>query len=251
KISNPIYSENNDSVYLKFINNDNLNIDATTPKLFVSFPDGAEREVVVDTGSTGLVISASAIPNASKLSPRPGKITYNSSGRIMIGSWLNTTVTIGDGDKYISTNIIPVLAVNEIQCLALARNCKPELNPEHVSMMGIGFDRESSLQSESTPNTNPLLNTNSGSNNGYKLTRNGIYVGINKDIAEGFSFIKLQPSKENKHEWIAPPACIKITGWQGYQCGTVLIDTGVKSMFLTIPNYTLNGGQLPNGITLD
>ncbi|ENT6814233.1 TPA: hypothetical protein R5X31_000969 [Enterobacter cloacae] len=251
EISKPIFSENNDSVYLKFINNDNLSGDETAPKLFVSFPDGAEREVVVDTGSTGLVISSSAIPNANNLSARPGKITYNSSGRIMIGSWLNTTLTIGDGEKFVSTNIIPVLAVNEIQCLAKARNCKPELNPEHVSMMGIGFDRESSLQSESTPNTNPLLNTKSGSNNGYTLTRNGIYVGINKDTAKGFSFIKLQPSNENKHEWIAPPACIKITGWQGYQCGTVLIDTGVKSMFLTIPNYSVNGGQLPNGTTLN
>ena len=58
------------------------------PRLRISF--GARSyAVVMDTGSTGIVVSADKIPNVDRLpSLGPGRLTYSSSGRIMIGRWV-------------------------------------------------------------------------------------------------------------------------------------------------------------------
>jgi hypothetical protein len=50
---------------------------------------------MMDTGSTGVVVSADKIPNIDRLqSLGPGKLTYSSSGRIMTGQWVVTPMTI-------------------------------------------------------------------------------------------------------------------------------------------------------------
>jgi hypothetical protein len=48
-----------------------------------------------DTGSTGIVVSAAAIPNVDRLPSRgPGALTYTSSGRIEQGDWVVVRATI-------------------------------------------------------------------------------------------------------------------------------------------------------------
>jgi hypothetical protein len=50
---------------------------------------------VMDTGSTGIVVSADKIPRIDTLpSLGPGTLTYSSSGRVMMGQWVITPVTI-------------------------------------------------------------------------------------------------------------------------------------------------------------
>ena len=54
----------------------------------------------MDTGSTGIVVSADKIPNIDRLpSLGPGRLTYSSSGRIMIGRWVVTPVTIMESQR--------------------------------------------------------------------------------------------------------------------------------------------------------
>jgi hypothetical protein len=57
--------------------------------------EGALVSAVMDTGSTGVVLSATSIPHVDKLpSLGPGSITYSSSGRIMTGNWVVTPLVI-------------------------------------------------------------------------------------------------------------------------------------------------------------
>jgi hypothetical protein len=68
------------------------------PRLRISFGERSYG-VVMDTGSTGIVVSADKIPNINRLqSLGPGKLTYSSSGRIMVRQWVVTPMTITGGN---------------------------------------------------------------------------------------------------------------------------------------------------------
>src|SRR5262249_12972931 len=100
------------------------------PRLRISF--GARSyDVVMDTGSTGVVASADKIPNVERLqSLGPGQLTYSSSGRVMIGQWVVTPMTIaGANGARVTTAPIPVLAVTRIECMPQARRCTPNDAP--------------------------------------------------------------------------------------------------------------------------
>jgi hypothetical protein len=90
---------------------------------------GRQVRAVMDTGSTGIVVSA--IPDIDRLPNRgPGTLTYTSSDRIMQGDWVVTRVTItGANGARVTTSPIPVLAVRSIACLDNARNCTPREDP--------------------------------------------------------------------------------------------------------------------------
>lgn len=237
----PQYNDASQSVYLQYYPSSKAPAGvAHTPGLRINFPGGDARPIEMDTGSTGIVISAESIPNFSQLSGTPGKLTYNSSGRIMIGSWVTTPVTVsGSNGQHFTTAPIPVLAVTQIACQDNARHCTPEDNPRGVAMMGVGFAREGSEQKQSTPDTNPLLNPATPDNfhKGYVVTRNGVHVGLNAAVTRGgFSYAKLQPDPRIPGEWQAAPVCIVVNSDQK-RCGTALVDTGVNEMFITLPNY--------------
>lgn len=248
----PRYDDAASSVYLQYYPSSKVAPGmAHTPGLRINFPDGDARPIEMDTGSTGIVISAGSIPNFGQLSGTPGKLTYNSSGRIMIGSWVTTPVTLnGSNGQHFTTAPIPVLAVTQIACQDNARHCTPEDNPRGVAMMGVGFAREGSEQKQSTPETNPLLNPadTAAFHKGYVVTRDGVHVGLNANVAgEGFSFVKLQPDPRITGEWQPAPVCITVNS-DAKRCGTALIDTGVTDMYLTLPNYPDN--PLPDDATL-
>ncbi|WP_312313025.1 hypothetical protein [Atlantibacter sp.] len=237
----PQYDDGTQSVYLQYYPSSKAAPGmAHTPGLRINFPDGDARPVEMDTGSTGIVISADAIPNIGQLTGTPGKLVYNSSGRIMIGTWVTTPVTLsGSNGTHFATAPIPVLAVTQIACQDNARHCTPEDNPRGVAMMGVGFAREGSEQQQSTPATNPLLNpaTPEGFHKGYVVTREGVHVGLNAAVTGGgFSYVKLEPDPQVAGEWQPAPVCIVVNN-DPKRCGTALIDTGVTDMFLTVPHY--------------
>lgn len=73
-------------VYLSFLSKrqDSGNLQRP-PLLGMSF-GGTQHRAVMDTGSTGIVVAASSIPDIDRLPNRgPGTLTYSSSGRIMRG----------------------------------------------------------------------------------------------------------------------------------------------------------------------
>lgn len=210
-----------------------------SPHLGISF-GGPVRPILVDTGSTGIVVSASRIPNVEALPGEPGTLTYSSSGRIMRGRWVSLPVGLWGADgASVTTKPVPVLAVERIDCTPRARDCTPEEAPGHVAMMGIGFGREGDSQAQSTPDTNPLLNRAGDRpealRRGYVLSREGVHVGLTEANTRGdWRFVSLAPHPTIPGEWQGVPACIALDG-QTPACGRALIDTGVTGMFLTLP----------------
>ena len=116
--SNP-YDAFDQTAFLAYLNAPDAGADLTRPpRLRISF-GGRSYAVVMDTGSTGIVVSADKIPNIDRLqSLGPGRLTYSSSGRIMIGRWVMTPVTImGRNGTSIAAAPIPVLAVDRVECM--------------------------------------------------------------------------------------------------------------------------------------
>src|SRR3569832_1919 len=140
--------------------------------------NGSLVSAVMDTGSTGVVISATSIPDIDKLpSLGPGEITYSSSGRIMNGHWVVPPLVIAGRSGMVRTRALAVLAVESISCTAPARRCAPEQHPTHVALLGIGFGRAHDKQPNSTPDHNPLLNLATGGPRSYVITLRGITIG--------------------------------------------------------------------------
>jgi predicted aspartyl protease len=232
--------------YLPYLNAPAPDGDMTrVPRLRISF--GARSyDVVMDTGSTGVVVSADKIPNIDRLpSLGPGELTYSSSGRVMIGQWVVTPMTIaGANGARVTTAPIPVLAVTRIECTPQARRCTPNDAPRGVSMLGVGFARRGDHQAQSGPDRNPFLNVarldGDGPNpaplrRGYIVTRRGVHVGLTAANTEGdFAYVKLARAADDR-DWAATPVCISVNGATPAACGTVLVDTGVTTMYLTVP----------------
>jgi hypothetical protein len=232
--------------YLPYLNAPAPDGDITrVPRLRISF--GARSyDVVLDTGSTGVVVSADKIPNIERLpSLGPGELTYSSSGRVMIGQWVVTPMTIaGANGARLTTAPIPVLAVTRVECTPQARRCTPNDAPRGVSMLGVGFARRGDHQAQSGPDRNPFLNVarldGDGANpaplrRGYIVTRRGIHVGLTAANTQGdFADVKLARAADDR-DWAATPACIAVNGATPAACGTILVDTGVTTMYLTVP----------------
>lgn len=182
-------------VYLPYLNAIH-GLQGRSPSLGLSFGRGIVRGTM-DTGSTGVVVAASTIPAFESLpSLGEGRLTYTSSGRVMIGRWVVTPLAIhGARGTVAQIDAIPVLAVTRVECLRNARNCKPSSSPRDIAMIGIGFAREADQQSQSTPDKNPFLHlANDGApyRQGYIVTRFGVHVGLTRANTEGtFRYFKL------------------------------------------------------------
>jgi hypothetical protein len=239
-------------VFLRYLNAPQAGSDLRdSPHLTLSF-GGRRLPAVMDTGSTGVVVSAAAIPGIDQLaSLGPATLTYTSSGRIMQGIWVTVPVTIAGADgASVTTTPIPVLAVRSISCTANARSCTPREDPRHVAMIGIGFGRKHNLQSASASAKNPFLNlpgmSPGGLRRGYVVTRQGVQVGLT-DASTPADFVTVALRRDEElGEWTSAPACIAINA-RAPACGTVLPDTGVTRMFLALPPGETEGQALPAG----
>ena len=233
------------SVFLPFVDTVQPGQPRTRPpQLHVVF---GRRHItaVMDTGSTGLVVAADAIPHWKRLHfLGPARLTYSSSGRVMEGQWVVTSVTIaGRGGTRVHTEPMPVMAVTRIACLARARNCTPVEHPRGVAMLGIGYAREADNQSQSTPDHNPFLRTEAEiagqARRGYVVTCDGVSVGLS-DAHPITDFLTIKLDRDERTgDWSAPPVCLSINSRTPLACGTVLVDTGVTGAFLSA-----GGGQL-------
>ena len=241
-------------VFLRYLNAPAAGVDLREPPhLMLSF-GGRRLKAVMDTGSTGVVVSASAIPGFEEL-PKdgPARLTYTSSGRIMEGVWVSVPVTIaGANGASVTTRPMPVLAVTSVDCTETARNCTPRDDPRHVAMIGVGFGRRnrSGPQADSSIDKNPFLNfsgTRAGAmHRGYLITRDGVELGVPAvDAPPGFVTVHLTRNQETG-DWFGAPACIAIADYSP-ACGTVLPDTGLTQMFLALPLSQVDGRAIPAG----
>lgn len=207
---------------------------------------GETHSAIMDTGSTGVVVSATSIAGFENLQPLGrGQVFYSSSGRIMRGVYVEVPVTIvGANGARLTTRPIRVLAVTRIDCARRARSCRPIDMPRRVSMLGIGFARGK----QDGAARNPFLNLpgmgargEAGTlGRGYVVGRDGVRVGLSERDREGFSIVKLRPDPATG-DWEATPVCLSLEGRTPRACGTLLMDTGVTTMFLTLPNPQTDG----------
>ena len=244
----PDYRSAAGSVHLRYLNAGGGDIRAV-PRIGLSFGERVMR-AELDSGSTGVVVAAALIPGFDQLPViSDGRLTYTSSGRVMIGSWVTTPLSlVGEDGASVTTEPMPILAVTRVECLEQSRNCTPNDDPRDIAMVGIGFAREGDRQAESTPEKNPLLRVSAGTaRKGYVLRAEGIDVGIDEKVARGdFRFVKLE-RQEDLPDWKAVPACISVGGASPAACGTMLVDTGVGDMFLTVPPSEAQPGPLDDG----
>ncbi|MET0868596.1 MAG: hypothetical protein ABWY35_10870 [Pseudorhodoplanes sp.] len=223
------------------------------PRIGLSFGERT-LNAVLDSGSTGIVVAARYIPDFESLpSTGEGRLTYSSSGRVMVGQWVVTRVgLVGRDGERVETEPMPVLAVTRVECWENARHCTPHDDPSGIAMVGVGFAREGDHQSQSMPDKNPLLRIAGGGSErrqGYILSPEGVHVGLTGANTRGdFRYIKLQRAAD-RPDWEPLPACISINGQTPPACGSMLMDTGVSTMFITLPSAQAagNAGSLPPG----
>ncbi len=245
----PDYGPYRSGTFLRYLNAGEGGI-RETPRIGLSFGDRVLK-ATLDSGSTGVVVAAAFIPNVDQLPViGPGKLTYTSSGRVMEGSWVTTSLTLSGADgAAVTTEPMPVLAVTRVACLETARDCTPNDDPRDIAMVGIGFAREADRQAESTPDKNPVLRVagEGERRRGYVLTAEGIHVGLTRENTRGeFRFVKLE-RQDALPDWKAVPACISIAGQAPPACGSMLVDTGVGAMFMTVPPSQAPSAPLPEG----
>lgn len=213
--------------------------------------------VVMDTGSTGLVISAADLPGWSAAKAAgypPGWEFLSSSKRLWVGRWIPTTVTfLGGKTGEIARAEVPILVVDtEMHCPGYDVKASPGTcaspqatvsMPKGIAYMGVGFGREGNGQSQGTPSRNPLLNLIAfdgqpiapGSyRKGYVVTREGVRVGLTPAVAAGFRFVKLgAPGPGGPMDWPQAPMQVA-AGTLPDQPGALLIDTGIPTMYLGV-----------------
>ncbi|MBV8190099.1 MAG: hypothetical protein JOY64_20425 [Alphaproteobacteria bacterium] len=230
------------------------------PQVWLQLHGSAPRRFGMDTGSTGIVVSAEHyIPAPGDSDDGPGRLIYNSSGRILNGERHTTDVVIErEAGQPIATARVQVLRVTHITCLERARECQPESDPRGVAFMGVGFARHSAQGTEAGPARNPFTSLTalasgappSSVRPGYVVTRSGVHLGMTPQLAQGFAFVKLLPngqSDSDAPQWNAAPMTVSVDGVEGD--GTILMDTGINYMFLSPPAGTglARGTRAPAG----
>ncbi|WP_425064886.1 hypothetical protein [Reyranella sp.] len=234
------------------------------PEIWLSLNGARPRWFGMDTGSTGIVVSAEHfIPGPGDVSQGPGRLTYNSSGRVLSGEhWMTDVVIRRDEHTPVATARVQVLRVSQITCLEHARDCRPESNPRNVGFMGIGFDRgKAQATADNASPKNPFVSLVSLASGrpvsavrpGYVITRTGVHLGMTPALTRHMAFVKLTPKAHapGVPDWNGAPMTVSVDGVTGR--GTMLMDTGINYMFLSPPAGTRleHGRRAPEGTRVE
>ncbi len=234
------------SVSIPYTNSDG------SPRVKMGF-DGSSThtDFIMDTGSVGIVASSDLFtPEHGARNLGKGRQYYTSSGIIEEGTWWTATQQFYDeNDNLIATAEVPVLRVTSIECGKHARDCTPDRSPKGISVMGIGFARESKSQPRGTPSYNAFLNlktiVKNGHEerlpdewvNGYVVARDHVELGLTQENTKDAGFVKLAPWQEHStktlSEWHPAPMTLAINSVSGD--GNILMDTGVGDAFVSLP----------------
>jgi hypothetical protein len=156
----------------------------STLKVEASVNGGTVSSYTVDTGSVGMVMPASEVPNIPAGSPS-GSLTYNSSGRNLTGVWATLPVSFPRAVNATAANVaaqatVPVLAVTGSSCTGSGVNSGHCNEHAPLHMMGVGFGRD--VTAQTSPAYNPLLNltemTAGTMRRGYIVGRDGLTLGL-------------------------------------------------------------------------
>ncbi len=247
-----------------------VSVSQATPSNSITFQKG--NEWTVDTGSTGVVITADYLLkdygiNANTLSQTDkATITYTSSGLTYSG--FHTTLNLGlynatstTGGTLAATAQLPVIVATQLtdssgnvtnfDCTSAA-DCN--ISSGSVEQFGIGFGRGTG-----SGDTNPLLNLTSVSTGnlqtiapGYVVSASGIQLGLTAAQLQNTAFTGLLPSANTTStsltnayavaatasDWQTPATTITIANAKnamdnGTFYGSLLVDTGISNIELS------------------
>ena len=226
----------------------------------VSLNGGPPMSLMVDTGSVGIIVGASEVPNYDPHAPA-GQMAYSSSGIELDGVWSPTTVTFvdsKDADGNPAVAIVPVLAAMSTKSTGLGVNAgkphPPTTNP-HPHMFGIGFGRGKDPHPERNPfmNLKPMI---AGTmRRGYTITRDGYTLGLTAGtVGDGYIFQKLKERTVSAETAAIRPGLKDfetsrgwlVVGGQKLPEMPILIDTGLTNFMIPKPGLTGNA-ELPKG----
>lgn len=232
------------------------------PKLNFSIAgDSTIHTVTMDTGSVGVAMSATNIPNYETLKSAPGAkpgTQFLSSSKVLwVGTWVPMAVTLYDrANQPVATSEVFILGVEKSgRCDSYQTDqqiCPGLPAPEKpVLYMGVGFGQEADFQPQGTPDKNVLLNLRSVNgqpiaggtlNKGYIIGRQGIQVGLTAANIAGFRFAKLEPYAQYPGDWMMPRGCITVNADQNRDANgpictpaNILVDTGIPQSYMTLP----------------
>jgi hypothetical protein len=239
--------------------------------------DGKAYHVTMDTGTTGIMLSAKGLPNYSPeaAAQHPKGWEFLSSSKILwVGHWIPKEVTFTDAQGSSVTAKVPVLAIEqEVVCpnykkddeaTCPGKTLKPASS--QIAYMGVGFGREHDGQPQGTPDKNPFLNISRLNGepvkpetlrSGYIITAEGVHVGLTAANTGGFAFTQLGDTRysADPRDWPEASICVAV-GTSDCVPGAVLVDTGIPQMYLTVtsqvsvqtnpkPDLSVKGKNVP------
>jgi hypothetical protein len=250
----PSYREHTGSFFLPFAPKSSFE---KVLRVRVRINGGPITELLIDTGSTGLVLGQGLVGSYDP-DGRQDEFVYSSDGQVNHGVWNDVAVEFVDGRGLgAMRGIAPVarlqaLIVRSVTCRPspYATACHPGPAGNLPAMMGIGFG---------PIEHNALLNLPQGREGqmrrGYIIEPRGLRVGLTgADVLPDFSFVKLERADplDPRRLWKSPAATISATlpdggGFRGD--GEVLMDSGIGGLFLALPGAP-STGVLPGGTSI-
>lgn len=214
----------------------------------IAIPGGSIHEVLVDTGSCGLVIPAALLYVGGTLNPdAPGPllpgikqlgpitIPYQPSSEDLTG-FIYEIEAINIG---VAANSTSAYTAQNVQIVGVMNAKKPGFG-----MMGVGFGRPTPFA------TNLLLSAGPNVYPSYLFNQQGITLGYTPATLPGkYQFQALQPTT-TAGDWMTPSAIISLGDGSSPFFGTALLDTGINSMMLGLPDIGWQQGAANQPLTI-
>ena len=234
--------------------------------VLVRINGGRPLSFLVDTGSVGMVVHATDVPDIVPGSPK-GEMVYSSSGNGYYGVWTPCRIefvdAVGPDGKPVVAEV-PVLAADEYRFTPGAVNGGGKATTQtsrtkHPYMFGVGFGRGK----DPHPERNPFLNLQAmragTMRRGYTITRDGFTLGLaGRNIGAGYRFQKLAErtvSDESARlspglrDWATSRGWIVVDGRREAEV-PILIDTGLTNFM--IPTFGLAANtEVPRGTRVE
>jgi subtilase-type serine protease len=215
-------------------------------RAMVQIDGSAPFSMQIDTGSQGIVVSKSFVPNFRRTG-RKGKIHYSSDGNIYDGFWQRHTVRLPDSfDSEGRTGVVEAT----VRIFVATRLCPlsgPCIDDPPVSMMGIGFGRPDDGYVGYQPSLidNPVLNLpemiSGRMRAGYVMSKTALQVGLTAaNAGSNFAWAKLFPlDTEASANWTPMQGTMLIDGVSQGR-GLALLDSGLPNMIAQAPTLQNN-----------
>jgi hypothetical protein len=192
--------------------------------VWITVDGGKPIEALLDTGSTGLFVLASAVPTARSLPDYGGITSYYSSGDKFIARKTQAAISFGDGGPGVK---VPFGLVKAVQCITEIPKCPAahvkfddyRIAGEFKAILGIDFGNGN------LPNPLPGLGTSRWI---IDLSKDRIILDPDESDLVGFTFYQVAKEALVRNDGFrsAISGCLVARRTGDQICGPILLDTG-------------------------